>query len=284
MPRPSLQIEASEFSLQDMEDMSSRAAAGLRRAGLTDFSTGADIRSGKIEIELSDSDLERVRKTAEDVLASLDLTLRARAEASVVRGRVLADTHSYGGGKLTRWSTHKCSSAFVVERTSDGVDGVLTADHCVPANINKYEETNGSRCNIYYQGSSLGSLGDAAWYTTTHTEYDDFYYSHWSRRDVTGLKEHLWMDVGDVVCRYGRTTGSGSGCKAIKQLFVSGGGYGSLIRTHPTGDQGGDSGGPWYVSGTAWGIHKGHFASNNDSVFTAVSVVDGNMGVQLRTS
>lgn len=288
MPRPSVQIEASEFSLRDMEDMSNRAADGLRKAGLTDFSTGADVRSGTIEVEVSDRDLERVRMTADEVLASLDVPPQARGKAQVVRGSVLADTHSYGGGQLAEGSANRCTSAFVVERISNGVDGVLTAAHCVPNPLTKYKETNGNTYNIYHQGSSLSSLGDAAWYTTTHYEYDDFFYSHGSRRDVTGLKEHLWMDVGDVVCRYGRKTGNGSGCKAIKQLFVSmttsSGTYGSLIRTHPTGDDFGDSGGPWYVSGTAWGIQKGHFNSNNDSAFSAVSVVDGNMGVRLRTS
>ncbi len=284
VPEPSVEIKASVFSLRDMEDMSNRATDGLRQAGLTDFSTGANNRSGTIEIELSDADLERVRKTADEVVASLELPAQALGTTQIVRGPVFTDTHSYGGAQLTEGAINRCTSAFVVERISNGVDGVLTAEHCVSNPLTKY---NGSY-HIYHQGSALKSLGDAAWYTTTHNEYNQFYYTNCCRRTVTSLKNHLYMDVGDLVCRYGRVTGNGSGCKTIKQLFVSAtsnnGTYSSLIRTHPSGSDSGDSGGPWYVGGTAWGIHKGTFDSNLDNSFSAVSIVDGNMGVRLRTS
>lgn len=288
MPGPRVQIATSEFSLRDMEDLSNRAVDGLHRAGLQDFSVGVDVRSRTIEIDLSDQDLERIRLTASEVLGTLDVKPGAEVRVRVVRSAAIDPQHSYGGGQLTKYSTNWCTSGFVVERISDGVDGVLTANHCVAGPLTKYKETNGNTYNIVYQGSSSALLGDAAWCTTSHFEYDDFFYAHWSRRDVHSLKNHIYMDVGDLVCRYGRATGQSPTCPAIKQLFVAGNVngtiYRNLIRTYPSGGQGGDSGGPWYVGGTAWGIHTGTHASSGDSFFTSVSVVDGNMGVRLRTS
>jgi streptogrisin C len=276
-----VKLAVSEFSLSDMESLSNSARDALVSLGVKDFSTGADMRTHSIAVEVANAELARLNLDRSDLLEGLGLD-GAAVRLTLVDGTVANLAHSYGGGQLRDGTFKECTSGFVVEKISNGVDGVLTAAHC--SGLDTYEETSGNDYDTSYQGAALSSLGDVEWQTTDHTEYDNFYYTNTATIDVTGLKNHLYMDVGDSVCSYGRKSAKNLGCEEINQLFVSASGYSSMFRTDPNGLKLGDSGGPWYVSGTAWGITNGWFNSNLDAIFSAVSIVDGNMGVSLRTS
>ncbi len=113
-----------------------------------------------------------------------------------------------------------------MEKTSNGVDGVLTAEHC--HGLDKYEETSGGSYSTTYQRAALKSLGDAEWHTTTHTEYDDLYVTNSSRNEWEADSQQVTMRricVDDpfvaVVGDHVRLTGSENGTdfdRSVKKL------------------------------------------------------------------
>jgi len=46
--------------------------------------------------------------------------------------------------------------------------------------------------------------------------------------------------------------------------------------------QGGDSGGPWSLGNTAWGIHSGRLVSNNNPFFSRIRNAEAVLGVHVQ--
>lgn len=95
--------------------------------------------------------------------------------------------------------------------------------------------------------------------------------------------------IGDFVCKYGITTGYTCGYISSKNYLGIGlypPAYYTFIRVNNTGgfsdlSSGGDSGGPWFFSSTALGIHHGAPGDDpNDAVYMAINYVDG-LGVSV---
>ncbi len=74
--------------------------------------------------------------------------------------------------------------------------------------------------------------------------------------------------VGTSLCKYGKTTGKT--CSKVKYRNVSTPRLRHLVMTEKYVSSGGDSGGPWYSGGTAYGIHLGSLPKGGAkrSVFT----------------
>ena len=121
-------IDVVEYSLEDMEAMANSAAASLERIGIEDYSTGADIRAQEITVEVGEDTDGKARITPERIAA--EISIAAPVRLTMADGEVGILDHSYGGGELRDGNVFECTSAFVVERVSDGVDGILTAEHC----------------------------------------------------------------------------------------------------------------------------------------------------------
>jgi len=81
------------------------------------------------------------------------------------------------------------------------------------------------------------------------------------------------MNLGDPVCKYGRTTGYTCGTIETKQFDPDGSGtlFNATFIYVDGGSvnlsEGEDSGGPWFYGTTAYGVHKG--GSGNDAWFMA---------------
>ncbi len=94
-----------------------------------------------------------------------------------------------------------------------------------------------------------------------------------SYRYVTGTKARGDQWDGEWVCKYGATTRYG--CGQIVDRFFQGWGYysdNSFVRIHSFDDPGtplswgGDSGGPFFNGGTAYGMMHGNFFPGDGSV------------------
>lgn len=57
------------------------------------------------------------------------------------------------------------------------------------------------------------------------------------------------------LCKYGRK--SGQTCDKVRSLQTCRNSYCSLVDMHNRKADGGDSGGPWFLGGTAYGVHSG---------------------------
>jgi len=109
-------------------------------------------------------------------------------------------------------------------------------------------------------------------------------------RRITGTKPRATQAIGDFVCKYGVITGYTCGHISSKNVLGNVGFpfYFTFIRVDNTAgytnlSSGGDSGSPWFLTNTAYGIHHGAPQApddENDAIYMAINYVDG-LGVSV---
>ncbi len=199
-----------------------------------------------------------------------DSAARARAAAEgfnvpVVLGSSLPHPTTIGGKRLST-SIGGCTGGFVVESAS-GARSLTSAGHCAQLNeVVAYSGGNGFtvRDRLYDHDHDVLEIDRAG--ETWNPAFDDG--SAW--RYVTGRKFYSGMAVGDLVSKYGitsgRTRGTVRSIYACSALGCNPGVY--WVSVAPTDDGGwlppgetakafvwdGDSGGPVFNGGIAWGL------------------------------
>lgn len=196
------------------------------------------------------------------------------------------DEARYGGGRLEvkGQSYLECTAGFNVVNPS-GTTGVATAGHC--SNSLTHENTNGAtEHSMTYKSGHVGQWGDFQWHTTSDTEPDDFYYDWGSRRDVSALANPV---SSQRICRFGQK--SGAHCSTVKDTSmcatINGVQACRLVEMNSHSASGGDSGGPWYYGGTAYGFHKGYVSCgflwlSKCSIWSRVTYIDDALNVRVR--
>lgn len=153
-----------------------------------------------------------------------------------------------GGGLLDN-----CTAGFTL-RNSSGGRGISTAAHCKTSPY-KYRNHSGDGgwTMIYRQRAHSGTYGDLARYSVgSKTATRTFYYDWNKKRYATAVASPR---VGISVCNFGKTTGRT--CSTVYKLNTTRGIYKGLTATKKSVTDHGDSGGPWYYGGTAYGVHSG---------------------------
>jgi hypothetical protein len=110
-------------------------------------------------------------------------------------------------------------------------------------------------------------------------------------RTITSKKSRSQQANGMFVCKYGYNTGYTCGTivnTSFRPNYVP---SAEATFIQVTDDQdlsgGGDSGGPWYASNTALGIHSGETCflfSCNDAVYVATNYIESQLGVTIMTA
>jgi hypothetical protein len=245
-----------------------------------DYGTGIDIRAGYVK-------LWAVRPADRPRLETLELPQAVK----IVEGYIAEPAVNIYGGLLVVGSVHACTSGFSVEEIGSSRTGIVTAGHC--DNDLGY---NGQGLPWQY-GQQWGPY-DVQWHTTPGlTDVNKVQDGPSTTRRVTSVQVRGNMMVGDVVCKYGQTTGYD--CGTIDDLSVSGCVPDSedyplyIYVNNNDGDlaDGGDSGGPVYkgAPAKAWGIitcdAKGFFGEDSgDMVFMAQNVGLPLLDVKVMTS
>ena len=132
-----------------------------------------------------------------------------------------------------------------------------------------------------------GDEGDAEYHTTAHEERAEFYANATTIRDVSGKKATSDMVVGQLVCRYGRSSNLMTCNHEVNLLnavtydpncpcFIR-----NLVRATNPSSAYGDSGGPYFRGYTAWGIHHGKTSSS--TYFMPIEEVEDALDVTLKT-
>ncbi|WP_242112517.1 S1 family peptidase [Luteimonas aquatica] len=164
-----------------------------------------------------------------------------------------------GSGHLTT-----CTGGFVVKHTATGNTGLATAAHC--GNSQSYTGLDGATSTMTFQSESYTASDDAQWHTTSAADEPKFYASATSLRTLTGRRTQASTAVGNNICHYGKTTGYS--CGDVVSTSYSNVTCGATtcastyIALEPPASgtglacAGGDSGGPWFISTVATGLHK----------------------------
>lgn len=223
---------------------------------LRDATSELDVRRGELHIQLPSG----AEPLSADLMDELERVARVPTRADVGRTALELD-HTYGGRQLGN-----CTAGFTVRNTA-GTTGVITNGHCL--NSVTYYGIGESYPATFISPQQTDAYRDLQWHTTSHVEYRKFY-ANGSLRTVVGTVSRTWQDVGYWVCHQGMA--SGYSCGNIESVtFKPAWGYcepncastwikvsgSSLLCT------GGDSGGPWFNGGYAYGVHTGSAGGEN---------------------
>lgn len=231
---------------------------------------GVDVRpvDGVVLID-STSETSDISDVVEDISNS-----GLSVERRFVEGEVGDDRR---GGYLT---DSGCTVGFSVVRTGGTQRGTTTAGHC----DNSYQWRNlsgGSWNTTTFQAQRRNAVSDIQWSTTSPAPQPRFHADQVSTyRVVTGSVGRTDMD-GDYVCHNGRTSwySCGTVVSITYRPTYDGACPGTCDAVWPKVEGaslkcgGGDSGGPWFNSTSAYGIHKGSSRSGDDcnwSIFTPI--------------
>ncbi len=163
----------------------------------------------------------------------------------------------------------RCTSGFSVTNSS-GTKGITTAAHC--SNSLKYNGTN-----LPFMGAAHGGSYDVQWHTAPGFTVRNLAFDGTSNRYVYSTIHRNNQALNSWVCKYGKITGYGCGFIIDKNYrpTTPGSWSATFIRVHRDGVdlcQGGDSGGPWFLGNTAYGIMKSQIGY--DAVYMAINYVD----------
>lgn len=258
-------------------------SAALKVAQAVDPEVSSSIDEDRLEVEIySEKRRYDVKARIESSTSASGLKLSGpRITVDGDSGPAGGDEDAYarGGGRLNL--SVLCTAGFVLRRNSDGLKRLGTAEHCGG------EGTTGRYYNHAVDGGDDGvtvktvidrSNGDLSivgvW---SFAKIPSFYWNQNEKRYVQSVaSDASHYPPGKKLCVYGRTTGPIAGwdyCAEVEtRTATRSGGYEKLTRMNAHVTQGGDSGGPWYWSTTAYGIHSGWVTHDDKqkSVWTPV--------------
>lgn len=205
---------------------------------------GIDVKANRVALYVMDA-------IALDAgLAGFGLTLPSTV-AVVPTPRLAAPAAVlYAGLDLTT-----CTSGFAVKNGS-GTRGILTAGHCPNS-----QSFQGSA--LTFQSEACGNGKDVQWHTTSQTikGWINVHHNNDPALSVNGFKPGAQQAIGEYVCKVGLTTGYTCGTisdKYFQPIYaVCSPHTATYLRLTAGGANlvdGGDSGGPVFVGGTAYGL------------------------------
>lgn len=187
-----------------------------------------------------------------------------------------SSSYRYGGEILST-----CTSGFAVRRLSDSSRGIAIAEHC---DGTIYDDGD----VLTYRAAHNGTHGDMEWRYGPDYEADNFYSGSSTTTEVNlrDVSSSATPSEGQPLCLNGKTTHTH--CQQVRQVSVCSNGACNLVQMGNRSADGGDSGGPWFYSNTAYGIHKGShcdpFCPYDRDLFTKATRLDDGLGVVVATS
>lgn len=260
-----LEAVAAERTLAELQETQMRVYEAITRLGVRGES-GIDIPAGRVKMYVLDQGPIQQAVSAgtlqiPDFVDVIKVNQLSRREVNMVAGLTLNGT----GGPA-------CTSGFTV-RNSAGTRGVLTAGHC--PNTLSY---NGTNLPFQAERFTVGTKYDFQWHTAPgFTVVNQMYEGLSTNRTITSTTPLASQTVGGYVCKYGMTTGYTCGDIADKNYILDG--SGGFVRVHHPSNsdlsQGGDSGGPWFLSNSAYGVHtaSADAVNSNDAVYQPIDYI-----------
>ncbi len=115
---------------------------------------------------------------------------------------------------------------------------------------------------------------------------DDYYSTATTIADVVSVEARANISVGEGVCQYGRASNSRDCTLNVFDVSIactlSGVFNDRLVQMNAITSVPGDSGGPWFSAGRAYGSQKGH--CNSKDAWSVADLFDEALGVTVRTN
>lgn len=255
-------VTGAEATLAQLVDKLDSALPQLQAKHSKLAGAEVDVKHGEIVLFIVQGDVaeDTMKRDAKELFG---LPVRIESVDAPV-----GDGHTRGGASLST-----CTSGFVVRHPSTGTRGYITAGHC--GNNQTYFEYGGVSYSTNFIDQIRDANQDVQWHTTPHLELPRFYASSTtSHRPLLAKKNRSSQALFSYVCHRGKTTGYSCGiivskwfkptyanaCPGVTCASVWIRVAGSSLKCFP-----GDSGGPWFLVYTAYGIYKGQSSSGTSA-------------------
>lgn len=237
------------------------------------FGSFVDFKKRTVEIELDSSQAqERMSNSIAEIANKHYGKLKLNIKYAIKSKSTLDAL--YGGGFM-----NKCTSAFSVESEYFNFgNALLTAGHCNTSQ--SYQSIP-----LTYEGNYVGERGDFAVYSTTAYTAPQYYSKPGHLVNVTATRNPA---VGQALCRNGMTTGQECGQRVVVNEYCD---YTEKPRVcgltvmNSRLARRGDSGGSWFSSTYAYGIHSRALLYDNSArdAFTPVRAAEKYLNVKVKT-
>ncbi|WP_411079707.1 S1 family peptidase [Streptomyces sp. cmx-18-6] len=254
LPVP-VEVVNRDFAESELSEAATVWAAAREAKG-EEFASAYDIRRGVIVAELAVGQSDGRSGSAAKSTQSVKIGGRVfPVEVNHTNSLVSIDQDNYirGGGHLL-----SCTAGFNLKNISSSTKRLGTAGHCVPTAgaLDRYSNhsNHGGATGVDVVWTHRGAWGDLGY--TSHGSLIATRTFYHERNKTRYVDSRAGMpSVGTSICHYGRTTNKS--CSKVKYRDVSASGLKHMVVMEANVSKGGDSGGPWYSAGTAYGIHKG---------------------------
>ena len=260
-----VEVVAAGSSLEDLRTTRKETISNLKGLGVP-VESGIDVKGNRVEIYVVQRD------QLESAMTSANVTLPDKVDLVTVSGLSEKAVDIYGGLYLE--GNTGCTLGFSVEDT-DGNRYITTAAHCEDS-----QSYNGTSLPVM-DGQFFDSDRDVQWHTapgfTVTNEIHGAY-----RREITGTRATSQQTIGTYVCKRGKATGYGCGYIIHTYFLPDDDKYTCIpdedcsfvdtwIRIHRDGvdlADPGDSGGPVFKNGIAYGTISIHFG--DDAIYSPI--------------
>ncbi|MER7577268.1 S1 family peptidase [Streptomyces sp. NPDC126514] len=260
LPAPAEVVSNRGFSEAELAAAQQQAHADvLAQSDVRNAVSAYDIKAGevKVDVELRRTPSGKAARSAaareltpslSGTAVGIPVTVRVTNDASYDK----QDGYIRGGGNLSIG----CTSGFNLKQISGDLKRVGTAGHCTTVASQTYSNhpTHGGSTSVSTVWSHQGSSGDLGYTSKGNKASTRTFYQSYNNARYADDRASM-PAVGTSICKYGRT--SGKTCSTVKYRNVSISGLQHMVIMNGNACQGGDSGGPWYYGGTAYGIHTG---------------------------
>ena len=263
-----------------------RAQAAISRSNARFTWTETDLMRGKVVLAVeTEGDADRAR----DEMRRTDLGAVPAERVEVIISGPAEMEDSYGGLTMEP----ECNTAWTVLNPTTGVEGVSTAGHCADSlKIGHHLDVALGLVDQKNQDSQ-----DVQWHTTPNLD-DKKQFRAWNDGSIQAVNSRTHRDamvINQGVCHYGKVTGRGCGTIGGKTLdpdtYLDTNKFNAtFIRVHGDATQWGDSGSPWFLYDSAYGIHKGSTQGClhggigcNDPFFMAQNYTEA-LGIRVRVT
>lgn len=291
-----LVIKHVKYSAENLKKIESYVLNRFQEFSVNNYEIRVDPKSNKIVVQVYHTDKNQAEESLREE-SNPPLLINGK-EVDLSKDVIIEDLEelpefisSWGGGLLLGYSSGWCTSGFAV-RNSQGVLGLSSAEHCVPMTFWNSVTSSNRLTPI----AGIASR-DVAWFRTPSnlTPTNRIEYSQNSNGTPTSFINIVGVrstNVGTSVCKYGKTTSRTCGVVVATGHTVNVGGsiVSNLVRVTRNGQYNGgsithtgDSGGPWFIGGSAVGTSVAGDLSSPASYFAPVSSITA-MGVSILTN
>jgi streptogrisin C len=278
-------VGVSEIEMTDLTQSTHRLiVASLPE--MTTVATGYSLENRTLNVTVTPNSTALQRGGTALDPAQLSADLNALVGDSDLRGFDIAVTvdpddaatdAGYGpaGGTKITGSDGYCTSGFVVKKIGSSELGVVTAGHC-PNTLS--QNAAGGYIAFNFRAEHIGTSGDIQWMRSPAMMDGWFHHDRGLGTAVTGQGI---AGIGTTLCKFGEKTGRTCGTVQERgtSLTTQSGTSDNLVRTTGMTVDTGDSGGPVFKGGYAYGLVKGFQGGNY--YYTPVGAALNKFGLNL---